>query len=113
MKSPLALPCLAALTITWASLTVHAMPNTQQQHEPRLLRHATLHPLSGPAIPDGSLLIEGGCIRTSAASTPGAWPTRCASGRCGGHHGRPAAAPAHAPRRPAGRGLKPAGPVPR
>lgn len=57
--------CITALAVSWATLTAHATPNTPPppQREPLLLRNATLHPVSGPAIPGGSLLIEGGRIR--------------------------------------------------
>jgi imidazolonepropionase-like amidohydrolase len=47
-----------------ATLAAQATPNTPPppQREPLLLRNATLHPVSGPAIANGSLLIEGGRI---------------------------------------------------
>lgn len=58
---PLAL--LSALLA--AAFTAQATPNTPPppQREPLLLRNATLHPVSGPVIANGSLLIEGGKIR--------------------------------------------------
>jgi len=48
-----------------ATLTAQASPNTPPppQREPLVLRNATLHPVSGPVINNGSLLIEGGRIR--------------------------------------------------
>jgi imidazolonepropionase-like amidohydrolase len=51
----------AALTC----LSAQASPNTPPppQREPLLLRNATLHPVSGPVIAQGSLLIEAGKIR--------------------------------------------------
>ena len=53
------------ITLLAATLTAHATPNVPPppQREPLLLRNATLHPVSGPAIPGGSLLIEAGKIR--------------------------------------------------
>ncbi|MDR7334018.1 amidohydrolase family protein [Roseateles asaccharophilus] len=59
MKLPLITALLAA------TLAAHATPNTPPppQREPLLLRNATLHPVSGPAITNGSLLIEAGRIK--------------------------------------------------
>lgn len=59
MKNSL-FPALLAVAIA-----AHASPNTPPppQREPLLLRNATLHPVSGPAITGGSLLIEAGKIR--------------------------------------------------
>ncbi|MBV8035786.1 amidohydrolase family protein [Roseateles sp.] len=47
-----------------AALAAQATPNTPPppQREPLLLRNATLHPVSGPAIAHGSLLIDAGKI---------------------------------------------------
>jgi len=52
-------------TLLAAALSAQATPNTPppQQREPLLLRNATLHPVSGPAIANGSLLIVAGKIR--------------------------------------------------
>ncbi|WP_457426741.1 amidohydrolase family protein [Roseateles sp. P5_E7] len=59
MKRTLFTALLAAATTALAS------PNTPPppQREPLLLRNATLHPVSGPVIANGSLLIEAGRIR--------------------------------------------------
>jgi len=57
-------PALIA-TLLAAALTAQATPNTPPppQREPLLLRNATLHPVSGPVIANGSLLIEAGKVR--------------------------------------------------
>ena len=57
---------LALLTaLLGCALYAHASPNTPPpaQREPLLLRNATLHPVNGPVIAGGSLLIEAGKIR--------------------------------------------------
>ncbi|MFG6466552.1 amidohydrolase family protein [Roseateles sp. BYS87W] len=79
-----------------STLTTAASPNTPPpaQREPLLLRNATLHPVSGPAVPDGSLLIEGGLIRAvggaDLATPPG---TRTVD--LGGRHVYPGFVAAH------------------
>lgn len=56
-----------ALLTAWLSVavTAQASPNVPPppQREPLLLRNATLHPVTGPVIAGGSLLIEAGRIR--------------------------------------------------
>lgn len=69
---------LALITaLSAAALTAQAAPNTPPppQREPLLLRNAIVHPVSGPVITHGSLLIEAGRIRaigTDLAAPPGA-----------------------------------------
>lgn len=61
-----------------ATLAAQATPGTPPptQRQPLLLRNATLHPVSGPPIANGSLLIEAGKIRAiggaELAAPPGA-----------------------------------------
>jgi imidazolonepropionase-like amidohydrolase len=52
-----------------ATFTAQATPNIPPppQREPLLLRNATLHPVSGPVIAGGSLLIEAGRIKAIGA----------------------------------------------
>lgn len=65
-------------TLLSAAVTAGASPNAPPppQREPLLLRNATLHPVTGPVIAGGSLLIEGGRIRAiggaELAAPPGA-----------------------------------------
>lgn len=58
-------PLTSLLTaLLGCALGAQASPNTPPpaQREPLLLRNATLHPVTGPVIPGGSLLIEAGKI---------------------------------------------------
>ena len=60
---PALLTCLLsfALAAPWALATPNTPPPPQR--EPLLLRNATLHPVTGPVVTGGSLLIEAGKIR--------------------------------------------------
>ncbi|MDG0852628.1 amidohydrolase family protein [Roseateles puraquae] len=65
---PALLTCLLSLTLAapWALATPNTPPPPQR--EPLLLRNATLHPVTGPVVAGGSLLIEGGKIRALGGS---------------------------------------------
>ena len=58
-------PIFLITALLAAALTAQATPNVPPppQRAPLLLRNATLHPVSGPVVTQGSLLIEGGKIR--------------------------------------------------
>lgn len=70
-----------------AALGAHAAPNTPPppQREPLLLRNATLHPVSGPVIAGGSLLIEGGKISAIGGAALAA-PANARTVDLGGRH---------------------------
>ncbi len=74
-------------TLLAAALGAHAAPDTPPppQREPLLLRNATLHPVSGPVIAGGSLLIEGGRISAIGGAALAA-PANARTVDLGGRH---------------------------
>lgn len=81
MKQLALIPLLLA-----AAVVARATPNTPPppQREPLLLRNAVIHPVSGPVITGGSLLIEAGKIR--AIGTDIAAPAAARTIDLGGRH---------------------------
>lgn len=84
--------CVLALLSTAAQ----ASPNTPPpaQREPLLLRNAVIHPVSGPVITQGSLLIEAGKIRAIGGADITA-PAGAQVIDLGGHHVYPGMVAAH------------------
>jgi imidazolonepropionase-like amidohydrolase len=88
------LALLVALLST--AFAAQATPNTPPtpQREPLLLRNATLHPVSGPVITNGSLLIEAGRIRAIGGPEVAA-PAGARTLDLGGRHVYPGMVAAH------------------
>ena len=76
-----------AVTLFAAAVGAQATPNIPPlpQREPLLLRNATLHPVTGPVITNGSLLIEAGKIRAMGGADLAA-PAGAKTVDLGGRH---------------------------